>query len=225
MVKKCQTAAVTATKWRTYRPNARPAFRKADRCLLRRGLRGRRDGPDDLSQALSALGRALRAHQQIIRLAPAFFDAAVVDRVAENNAELRRWLATWEPAFIAAYGSKPDFSAFHDQVPSLPAPRIQRKVERKLAEREMCLEAAHLAFERHRQRRPHALMSWCRMARLLELGFGFANLATGMESPNCVPDKWVFDYELTDLKRSLGLLPERSARPASAPGSAPAKPG
>ncbi|MEI8194560.1 MAG: UDP binding domain-containing protein [Phycisphaerae bacterium] len=37
-----------------------------------------------MSQALSALGRALRAHQQIVRLAPAFFDAAVVDRVAEH---------------------------------------------------------------------------------------------------------------------------------------------
>ena len=42
-------------------------------------------------------------------------------------------------------------------------------------------------------------------------GFDFGNLACGMDSPNPLPEKITYDYELTDLKRGYGLEPETLA--------------
>ena len=187
-----------------YRQITRSTMRRPVRCRNRPGLRGRRHGPDDLSQALTALGRAVRAHRRLARLAPSFFDAAVVDREAENRAELRRWMASWEPALAKAYGVEPCLPDTSKELPPLPSPRTQRAVERKLAEREMWLAAGQVALERYRQRQPHALMSFSRMARLLQIGIDFGKLASGLDTPNRVPEKLVYDYELTDLKRAYG---------------------
>ena len=206
-----------------YRQITRTTLRRPVRCRNRSLLRGRRRGPDDLSQALTAFGRAIRAHRQLARLAPSFFDSAVRDREAENRAEQRRWMATWEPYIAAAYGVEPRPPRTDDELPRLPSAKIQRKVEFKLAEREMCLVAGCAAMERHQQRRPHALMSWSRMVRLLKIGFDFAKLACGLEIINPLPEKIAYDYELTGLKRSYGLEPQTPAvaggaggRPASA---------
>jgi hypothetical protein len=89
--------------------------------------------------------------------------------------------------------------------------KIQREVDLKLAEREMCMVAGHAAMERWRQRQPHAVMSWSRMVRLLKIGFDFGKLASGLDSPNPLPEKIAYDYELTDLKRSYGLEPDATA--------------
>jgi hypothetical protein len=61
----------------------------------RRCVCGCRRGPDDFTQALSAFRRALRTHRRLARLAPSFFDPAVVERERENRAEQRRWMALW----------------------------------------------------------------------------------------------------------------------------------
>jgi hypothetical protein len=53
-----------------YRQITRTTLRRPFRCLNRTSLRGRRRGPDDLSQALTAFGRALRAYRRLARLAP-----------------------------------------------------------------------------------------------------------------------------------------------------------
>ena len=196
------------SRTKAYRQITRPAVRRAVHCRNRRCLRGRRRGPDDLSSALTALGRALRAHRRLAKLAPSFFDPAVRDREAENRAELRRWLAAWEPALAKAYGVEPRLPAATDELPPLPSPRIQRAVERHLAERAMWLAAADVALERYQRRQPHALMSLCRMARLLQLGLDFRRLACGLDSPNSLPAKLAYDYELTDLKRGYGHLLE-----------------
>jgi hypothetical protein len=169
-----------------------------------------------LSQALTAFGRAVRAHRRLARLAPAFFDSAVHDREAENRAETRRWMATWEPALARVYGvdpQPPDETGF---LPPLPSPQIQREIELELAERQMCLAAGHAALERYRQRQPHALMSWHRMARLLQIGFDLGRLACGLDRLNPLPDKVVYDYELTALKRSYPPDPDPPPVPASA---------
>ncbi len=192
-------------------------MRRRGRCLNRRCLRGRRHGPGDLSQALTALGRALRAHRRLARLAPSFFDSAVVDREAENRAERRRWMATWEPFIARAYGGEPHPPKADNELPLLPSPRIQREVERKLAEREMCLVAGRIAMERYKQRQPHALMSWSRMARLLDIGFEFRKLACGLEIINPVPEKITYDYDLTDFKRGYGHKLEAPAKHAVVP--------
>ena len=118
-----------------HRKTARLAARRSVRNLNRLCLRGRRRGPDDLSQALTAFGRAIRAHRRLARLAPSFFDSAVVDREAENRAEQRRWMASWEPALARIYGVEPRPPAATDELPPLPSAQIQQEVELKLAER------------------------------------------------------------------------------------------
>jgi hypothetical protein len=203
----------------TYRRITRTTLRRPFRCPHRFALRGRRRGPDDLSQALSAFGRAIRAHRRLARLAPSFFDSAVRDREAENRAERRRWMATWEPYIARAYGVEPRPPVVENELPPLPSARIQREVDLKLAEREMCIVEGRAAMERWQQRQPHAVMSWSRMVRLFKIGFDFGNLACGLDSLNPLPEKIAYDYELTDLKRAYGHEPETPAVavPVSAP--------
>jgi hypothetical protein len=95
-----------------------------------------------------------------------------------------------------------------DELPPLPSPRIQKEVEFKLAEREMCMVAGREAMDRYQQRQPHAVMSFSRIARLLKIGFDFGKLACGLEIINPLPEKITYDYELTDLKRAYGHEPE-----------------
>jgi len=194
-----------------HRKTARPTVRRSFRLSLRSCLRGR-GGPSDFTQMLTALGRAVRAHRQLARLAPSFFDAAVVDRERENRTEQQKWMATWEPYLAKAYGVPPELPVVAE-VPRLPHPNTQRAVERRLAEMPLWLAAAHAARERHQQRRPHALPSLTQLARLLQLAFDLKYLALGLNSPNRLPDKITYDYELTDLKRGYGHLlePEPSA--------------
>ena len=56
----------------SYRRTRRTALRRTARSLNRSSLRGRRRGPDDLSQAFTAFARAIRAHRRLARLAPQF---------------------------------------------------------------------------------------------------------------------------------------------------------
>ena len=191
-----------------HRTVTRTTLRGPFRCPTRSTLRGRRRGPDDLSQALTAFGRAIRAHRRLARLAPRFFDSAVRDREAENRAERRRWMATWEPYIAKAYGVEPRLPVADDELPPLPSAQIQSEVDLKLAEREMCMVAGRAAMDRWQQRQPHAVMSWNRMVRLLKIGFDFGNLACGLDTPNPLPEKIAYDYELTDLKRGYGHEPE-----------------
>ena len=196
------------TMHHAYRQTTRTTLRSPVRCLNRSSFRGRRRGPDDLSQALTAFGRAIRAYRRLARLAPRFFDSALRDREALNRAEQRRWMALWEPALARVYGVEPKPPDTDDALPPLPSAKIQRKVELKLAEREMCMIAGHAAMERYRQRRPHEVMSLSRMARLLQFGFDFGKLACGLEIITPLPDLITYDYELTDLKRAY---PDRDA--------------
>ena len=190
------------------KPRHRKLIRRAWRTTLRRVnrscVRVRWRAPDDLGNALTAFGRALRAQRRLAKLAPRFFDQAVIDREAENRAEQRRWMAAWAPALARAYGTEPVIPADDNVVPPLPPPRIQRAVERQLAAWKLWMEMGRTARERHQQRHPHALPSWCRMARLLEQAFDFKKLALGLYSPNPLPEKITYDYELTDLKRAYG---------------------
>ena len=207
------------SRHRTFRRITRTTLRRTFRCQTRSSLRGRRRGPDDLAQALTAFGRAIRAHRRLVRLAPSFFDPAVREREAFNRAEQQRWMASWEPSLARAYGVEPRPPAATNDLPPLPSVKIQQAVDLKLAEHGMCMVAGHAAMERYQQRQPHDVMSWSRMARLLKIGFEFKKLACGFDSPNPLPEKLAYDYELTDLKRGYGVGPESPevAVPASVP--------
>lgn len=206
------------TRHSSHRKTTRTTLRRPFRPSNRRCLRGRRREPDDFAQMLTAFGRAIRAHQQLTRLAPRFFDAAVVDRERENRAEKQKWMAMWEPIIAKAYGVAPELPDLADDLPQLPHPNTQRAVERRLAELSLWLAAAHAARERHRQRQPHALPSLTRLARLLQMAFDLKKMVLGLDSKNPLPDKITYDYELTDLKRGYGHLVVTQAPGAVAPG-------
>ncbi len=190
----------------THRRTTRTNVRRSDRNLNRACLRGRRSGPDDFAQMLTAMGRAVRAHRKLARLAPSFFDAAVVARERENRAESRRWMEMWEPVLAKAYGVAPEPVADRIPGPPLPSPATQRAVDRQLAELPLWLAAADAAGERHRQRQPHALPTLSRLARLLQLAFDLKKMVLGLDSKNPLPEKLIYDYEFTDLKRAYGHL-------------------
>jgi hypothetical protein len=116
-----------------------------------------------------------------------------------------------KPHLARACGVEPRPPAATVDLPPLPSTKIQKEVDLKLAERELCMVSGDAAMERHRQRQPHAVMSWSRMVRLLKIGLDFGNLALGLDSPNPLPDLITYDYELTDLKRGYGLEPETPA--------------
>jgi len=198
-------ALVNLSVHNSFRKTTRRLLRRPFRPSLRGCLRGR-SGPDDFAQMLAAYGKAIRAHRKLARLAPSFFDAAVVDRERENRAEKQKWMALWEPVISKVYGVDPTPPDPLADLPRLPHPNTQRAVERQWVEVQLWLEAGTVARQRHQQRRPHAVPSLSRLARLLKLAFDFKCLALGLNSPNRIPDKITYDYEFTNLKRSYGHL-------------------
>jgi hypothetical protein len=195
------------------RPATRTTLRRPFRHSLRGCLRGR-GGPSDFTQMLTACGKAIRAHRQLARLAPSFFDAAVVNRERENRVEKQKWMAMWEPIIAKAYGVPPKPPDLTADLPRLPSPNTQRAVERRLAEVQLWLEAGAIARQRHQQRRPHALPTLSQLARLLQQAFDLKKLVLGLDSKTPLPDKITYDYEFTDLKRAYGHQMEESP-PAS----------
>jgi len=165
------------------------------RCPLRkltrasvRSLPGFCRGPDDLAQALTAFSRALRCHRRLARLAPRFFDSAVVDGEAREREEQRRWIARWESALNRVYGPAPATARNHDaDLPPIPSPRTRRAVERELAGWSFWMSAGGLALKRHQQRRPHAVPDLTRLTRLLRIASAFGCYACGLPLDNCAP--------------------------------------
>jgi len=144
----------------------------------------------------------------------------VVDRERANRAETRQWLALWEPHLAQAYGVEPRLPDLAADLPRLPHPNTQRAVDRRLAEVQLWLAAGAAARQRQQQRRPHALPSLCRLARLLQLAFDLKKMVLGLDSINPLPDQITYDYELTDLKRAYGHLFEPASVTATTSPSA-----
>jgi len=189
------------------RSNAYRAFRSLNRAGVR-NLPGYRRGPSYLGQALSAFSRAIQCQRRLARLAPRFFNSAVVDRDARDREERQRWRAIWEPILTKVYGPAPDSAPRADPLadrPPLPGPRTQRAVERELAGWNFWMAAGRLAMHRHKQRRPHALPSFSQLARLISIHFDFARLACGLDSrtPEPPPPPNLPNWE-EDLARAYG---------------------
>jgi hypothetical protein len=196
------------------RRTVRSTVRRASRAAFRVRWRA----PDDLGAALTAYGRAFRARRRLARLAPRFFDPVVIERERRHREDRRRWMALWEPALAQAYGCALPPHKAHDDLPPLPSPRTQQAVERQLACWNLWFNLAHEAIRRHQQRRPHALIDFGRLARLLEIGMDFGRLASGVapDISDSVPAN--DDAAWADLKRAYGHL--YSSTPSD-PGSSP----
>ena len=69
-----------------------------------RCLGGFERGPDFLTQMLASYRRAIRAYRRLAKLAPSYYDTAVMDREARARDEQRRWIASWEPDLEKVYG-------------------------------------------------------------------------------------------------------------------------
>ena len=195
---------------RTCRSRTARAWRALSRRTLR-SLPGCRRGPDDLSQALTAFGRAIRAHRRMARLAPRFFDSVVVERERRECEARRLWMAEWEPALARVYGGEPKPYDPSADRPPLPPPRIQQAVECELASWNFWLATGRLAVKKYQHRNPHALMSLSRIARLLELAFKFGSLATGYDPARPQPEPVSYDTARADLERAYGDSRQSSA--------------
>ena len=207
MVKVAPLRRTRKTIRKTLRNNVLRINRPLNRARVR-SLPGYRHGPSDLSQALTAFTRAIRCHRRFARLAPRFFDSAVVDREARDRQERQSWMAMWEPVLTKVYGPKPDSAPLADtlaDLPPLPGPRTQRAVERELAGWSFWMAAGRLAMARHKQRRPHALPSLTQLTRLIKIQNDFARLACGLET--CQPEPRPplnFSRFEEDLERAYG---------------------
>jgi len=189
MVKPASTRRTRKTVRNTLHSNAYRAFRSLNRAGVR-NLPGYRRGPSYLGQALTAFSRAIRCHRRLARLAPRFFDSAVVDREARDREERRRRMAYLVPILNRVYGtdvdSAPQLNAMSDH-PPLPGPRTQHAVERELAGWDAWMAVGRLAMDRHQQRRPHALPSFTQLARLIKIQTDLGCLACGLETSQPEP--------------------------------------
>jgi hypothetical protein len=187
------------------RRNVRSPARHLYRSCIRNPP-GFRNGPDDLSQALAAFRQAIRAHRKLARLAPEFFDATEVDRLAHRRKQDAEWMALWEPALNKAYGLPPDQASCRNprrDLPRVPAsPRTRRAVERELASWRFWLAAGDESLQRYRQRFSRRLLSLSRIAQLLEIGMNFRRLACGSFVPD--PEDSSHAQSFADLKRAYG---------------------
>jgi len=97
------------------------------------------------------------------------------------------------------------------ELPPLPGPRTQRAVDRELAGRDFWLAAAGCALSCYRQRRPHAIPSFCQLARLAWLASELGRLDCGLDTvrPRPKSTSLAEDFE-ANLKRAYG-------RPCPAP--------
>lgn len=196
---------------RTFRNASRSTTIRTWRSLNRAGVRclpRHQRGPSDLSQALTAFSRAIRCHRRLARLAPRFFDSAVVNREAREREERQRWMASCESALRKVYGPAPDSAPRANpsaELPPLPGPRTQHAVERELAGWNFWMAAGRLAMDRHKRRRPHYLPSLTQLARLISIQHDFGCLACGLDSrrPEPPPSSNLPRWE-EDLARAYG---------------------
>ena len=181
------------------RPCARPTTRRPFHSCLRY-FAGYRRRPNDLSQALTAFSRAIRAHRRLAKLAPHLFDATEMNRIEQKKKEDAEWRAMWEPALDKVYG--PSTHKWPEPAYHMPlSPQTRRAVDRHYDLWRYWFDIGSLALERFQRRQPYALPSLTQIARLLDIAFTLANLACGdPAAPNPAPHA----QALADLERIYG---------------------
>ena len=190
--------ALAATQRINHRLN-----RKLTRSCLRRAISGRQ-GPDELSRALTAFSRVIRSHRRLAKLAPRFFDPSVVDQEIRDRAE---WIRR-RPVILAAldkvYGPDPDAKshALSDELPPLPSIRTQSVVERELAACELWMVIGKRAMTNYFQRHSQRVPSLTRIARLSNVATRLGRMACGLDSIQSMPSPLNYDSVWADLERA-----------------------
>lgn len=158
---------------------------------------------------------AIATHRRLARLAPRFFDSAVVDRERRDQEARRAWMDSWKPAFLKVYGAEP--APMPEELTPLPPPRIQAVVEQELACLTMYLATGSEALERSRIRHPHAIPSLNRLVRLIAIASDLAWLATDLDSTQPPAEPVNYQSALDDLERIYGdRQPMRCILPSAA---------
>ncbi len=160
--------------------------RRCLRSINRRITSGRGPAVNHLSRALFALGKTIRAGQNLARLAPEVFDMARVAKdaaQAEQQAALRVEL---ESALTRAYGPAADPPSAEPEKPGDPLARYSRRtlhaIERETAARELWLTIGRQAWHDFRRTRPHARIGLGQIARVLSIASKLGRLATGLDT-------------------------------------------
>jgi hypothetical protein len=202
----------------------RHTTRRTVRRASRTTIRSRWRAPDDLAFALAAFRRAIRAHRRLARLAPHEYDYAIVDReILEQERRDRRRVRIeaildklYGPLTSAEREAQRQAELLADQPPRL-APADQRAVAAQRLNWQFQLVVGRLAWDRHKQRRPHANVSLGRVARMLDIAADFGRLATGLDptQPDPEPDDADAEFEAA-IKRGY---PQPPAPPPNAPPS------
>jgi hypothetical protein len=180
-----------------------PLSRRLSRSCLRRAI-SRRHGPDELSKALTAFNRAIRCHRRLAKLAPRFFDSAVVNQEIRDRAERERWRAIWEPALNKVYGLDPNTRSHDpsDELPRLPSARTQRVVERELAELDLWMTAGKIAMTNYSERHSQSPPSLSQIARLFNVTAKLGRLACGLDSKQPSTPPLNYDSVWADMERA-----------------------
>jgi hypothetical protein len=115
-----------------HRRTCRAPSRSTVRSCTRAAVRVRWRVPDPLGFALACFRRAIRAHRRLARLAPSFFDSAVIERQRRQREARRRWLDQAELALRKIYGPSADPLPQVPEPLPLPPSRTRIAVEREL---------------------------------------------------------------------------------------------
>ena len=143
--------------------------------------------PNYLSAALSAFGRAIRAHRRLMKLAPDRFDYGIVrqNRLAAEKEEKR--LAEIEAMVRKAYGVGPP-SAESPRIlkPHIVAkktnPRTARVIDREVESWTVWLAAGNEFLTLFEQQHRTDTLSLTTVARLLDTAMTLGRLSTGRET-------------------------------------------
>jgi hypothetical protein len=177
-----------------------------------------------LAQALAAFQRAVRAHRELIKLAPEQFDPVVVERLAREREERKLHDAEIAVVLAKVYGESVVKEELHQPQNEIRcrngAEKVQfsrRKeaaIERRLAEWELWLTLGRVAFDRHQRLRPHQCLSLTTVARMIDLASQLGRPSCGMElQPGEAAKRgpedrsaWARDMD-ADLRRAYGSKP------------------
>lgn len=187
-----------------HRRACRPASRSTVRRATHTAIRTRWRAPDDLGAALTCFRRAIRAHRRLARLAPRFFDFALLERERREQEARRHWLDSCHAALLKIYGTAPDPLPPLPDLPPLPPPRTQVAVERELVSCLAWLAIGGDALRRFQARAPRVPVSLSRLVRLIETASALGRLATGADSPQPQTEPSVYDKAWADLERIYG---------------------